>query len=417
MALMFGKTAPHQPSPRDTTPHMSNVGSKAGAKKSVKARPDVERGFVLVLTIWIVAAIGLVVVAVNAWVTQAVNNAGAMQQLTADQIAHANIRNELIYAIGTRPLSYRGLETGRLMEKIDPTDANAMMTADFKTDRYMQLNGLAYRSESHPEYVIQLFDGRGLVNLNNTSAPYLRRMLALFDVPENVANSLVDALEDYTDRDDLTRISGAEAREYKRLGREEPANAWLVTPLEAQSILNWDTLGKLWAKDADTPLFSACVGAGFNPNTAPREVLISNFAGLDEAGVAEILKRQNERPFRNIRELSAAANIAVRDDPFFFTFSPGSCLVIELTHEPTGNRTRFSLTIDTFSAKTKPWRVDYAFPIPSRPQESIGKLDPDKLFPTPESLVAYERQDGADDLSGSSGDLGFEPVSNAPPNR
>jgi hypothetical protein len=396
---------------------MNDDVKRATRRSACSARDNGAKGFVLVLTIWIVAAIGLVVVAVNVWVSQSVNNAGAMQQLIADQIAVTDIRNELIYAFGTRPMSYRGMETGRLLEKVDPTDVNALMTADFRTDRYMRLNGEPYRSESHPNYIIQIFDGRGLVNLNNTSSIYLRRLLALFDVPEAMRNSLIDALEDYTDRDDLTRISGAEAREYQRLGKEPPANAWLVTPLEAQSVLNWDTLAALWSRDADQPLFSACSVPGFNPNTAPREVLLSAFPGLDETGLAEVIKRQQERPFRNIREVSAAGNISIRDDPFFFTFAPGSCLIVEITHQPTGNRTRFSLTIDTFSAKTKPWRVDYAFPIPSRPSESLGKLDPKELFPTPESLVAYEQQDRANNLSGSASDLGGEPSPDAPPDR
>lgn len=384
------------------------MNKRLTARTDRQATAHDQRGFVLVLTIWIVAAIGLVIVGVNTWVSQAINNASVLQQQVSDQIALANIRNELIYTVGTRPMTYRGLETGRLVEKIDPTDANAMMTADFRTDRFMVMNGTPYRSESEPDYIIQVFDGRGLINLNNTNAPYLRRMLALFDVPEAKQNSMIDALEDYTDRDDLTRISGAEIKEYQRLGLQPPANAWLITPHEAQSVLNWDTVKSLWARDTDAPLLSACTGAGFNPNTAPREVLIANFPGLDEAGVTEILKRQNERPFRNMREVSAAANIMVRDDPFFFTLSPSPCMIVEITHEPTGNRSRFSLTIDTFSAKTKPWRVDYAFPIPARDQESLGKLDPKELFPSPESLVAYEQQDTTDGLARPPGDLDSE---------
>jgi general secretion pathway protein K len=367
------------------------------------------RGFILPLTLWIIAAIGLVVVAVNAWVSQAVDNARVLRERADMDLAVADVQNELVFTLGSRPMTYRGIEVGRLIEQIDRTDATALMTADYRTDRYVRMDGRPYRLESKPDYVIRLYDGRGLINLNAVNADYLRRMLGLFEIAEAERNSLVDALEDYTDRDDLTRISGAEAQDYVRLGRRPPANAWLMTPLEAQHVLGWDQIPALWKRDRDAPLLSTCTVTGFNPNTAPREALLSNFSGLLEEDIQAILARREERPFRNIREFAAAANTLIRDEPFYYTFAPGACVIVELLHLTSGERVRFSLTVDTISAKTRPWRIDYAFPIPADPESPDRKSPPEEVFPAPDTLDAAQRADGESGGPGPPGALDREP--------
>lgn len=369
-----------------------------GRTRVVGARPgsaaSAQQGFVLPLTLWVIAAIGLVVVAVNDWVAQTVENARILKQRADTELALSDIRSELIFAIGTRPMSYRGLEVGRLLEKIDPTNAGALMAANFRTDRYVRMDGTPYRMQSNPDFTIRLYDGRGLVNLNSISAPYVRRLLGLFDIDEQTRNSLVDALADYTDRDDLTRVAGAEERDYARLERRPPANAWLNTPAEAQYVLGWDRMTALWERDLASPLLSTCRVTGFNPNTASREALIANFPDLSEDDVRTVLERRAKRPFRNIREFAATARTIVRDEPFYYTFAPGACVIVEVTHQPTGDRTRFSLTIDNFSAKTRPWQIDYVVPIPRRleePSAADREPAPARVFPAPDVMDADGR--------------------------
>lgn len=358
-----------------------------------------DKGFILPLTLWIIAAIGLVVVAVNEWVGRAVDNARVLKERADIEMSIANIRAELVFAIGTRPMSYRGMEVGKLVEKIDRTDPSAMMASDFRTDRYVRMDGTPYKMQSDEDFVVRFYDGRGLVNLNSISAPYIRRMLGLYDVDENARNSMVDALEDYTDRDDLTRISGAEQRDYERLNRRAPANAWLNTPSEAQYVMGWDKVTDLWRRDLASPLVSTCRVTGFNPNTASREALLANFPDLTEEDIQAVLERRARRPFRNIREFASAAKTIVRDEPFYYTFAPGSCVIVEITHRPSGERSRFSLTIDNFSAKTRPWQIDYAFHIPRRPEEPATadrEPPPERVFPAPDIMDADSRADPKD---------------------
>ncbi len=351
------------------------------------------RGFILPVTLWIVAAIGLVVIAVNQWLSQTVENARIFRESADAKLAFAGIRDELIFALATRPMTYRGMETGRLIEKIDQKNPNALMAADYMTDRFLRLDGSPYIVESNPNYILRIYDGRGLVNLNGLSQPHIRRLLGFYEIPDQVRNSLVDSLEDYIDRDDLTRISGAEAKDYERLEREPPANSWMINPLEAQAILGWDQIGDFWRRELEAPLLTTCRVSGFNPNTASREALIASLPGLVEENLADMIERRKERPFRNTRELSAASGTVLREEPFFFTFAPAPCVIVDLIHHTDGNRIRFSLTIDTLNAKTKPWQLDYVSHIPPKTPSDPGEPAREEVFPAPDSMDADQRPD------------------------
>ncbi|MSO98461.1 MAG: hypothetical protein EXR11_09630 [Rhodospirillaceae bacterium] len=383
-------------------------------RNSQIVRRSREQGFILPLTLWVIAAIGLAVVAVNTWVSQAVENARVLKEQADRELAIANIRNELVFAIGARPVTYRGLEVGRQLDKVDRNDATAMMAAEYRSDRFIKFDGRPYLLESEPDYVLRIYDSRGLLNLNAIAAPNVRRMLGLFNVSEADRNQLVDALEDYVDRDDLTRVSGAEDRDYTRLGLSPAANAWLVTPYEAQYVMGWDRLSELWKRDLQTPLMTTCMGTGLNPNTAGREVLISSINGLMEENVATILERREKRPFRNAREFAAASQSLVREEPFFFTFAPGQCLIVEITHQPSHTRTRFSLTIESFNVKTKPWQVDYAFRIPSEPTPLDREPAPEEVFPAPVTLDAIQHADTEIGGTRPPGALDPQPLDDSP---
>jgi general secretion pathway protein K len=392
---------------RTATPLSRGASPRGGLRR--------QDGFILPLTLWVIAAMGVVIAGVGEWVAQTTENARIQQERLDNALALANIQNELVFALGTRPLTFRGLEVGRLTEKIDRSDPTAMMAADYRTDRYVRMDGRPYTMESAPDYEIRIYDGRGLININAVGSVYLRRMFGLFNIPEPTRNSLMDALEDYTDRDDLTRVSGAEQQEYARLGRRPPANAWLVTPLEAQYILGWDKLQDIWRRDLERPLWTTCTQPGFNPNTASREAILSYFPGLLEDEINTVLERRDEKPFRNIREFASAAGTIVRDEPFAYVFVPGTCAIIEVEHRPSGARTRFSLTIDIVNAKTKPWQIDYVVQIPDTEPAGDRKPASAEIFPAPDTLDAVKDAVAEDGDARAQGAVGGQPSINPPP--
>ncbi len=350
-----------------------------------KSNAATTKGFVLPLTLWMIALFGLGIAAINTWVSAAVENARTLQQKSEADVTAANMTNELVYAMATRPMSFRGLEVGTGMTRPDLGDAMSIMASNYESSNYVAFDGRAYIPESNSDYVLRLQDGRGLLKLQGTAPDPLRRMLAFFNVPETLRNQLPDTLADWVDDDDLTRLTGAEKSDYERRRRFPPTNGNLLTPMEAQNILGWDEIPEVWEADMQAPLFTTCRVTGFNPNTAPETVLLSYISGLTKDNAAHVIEQRRTTPFRHAQEFMAAAGFLSSAEPFFFSVIPSNCVIVDLAHRESGRRTRFSLSLVPTS-QNKPWQVDYAFEIPSKFSGTVDGLDPQLTFPAPETL-------------------------------
>src|SRR5688500_12069150 len=86
-----------------------------------------DTGCDLQLTLWMIAIMGLVAATLNIWVANTVANSQALAQRTELELAQSNIRNELVYMLGTRPSSYRGIEVGTDVKFADANDFNAIL--------------------------------------------------------------------------------------------------------------------------------------------------------------------------------------------------------------------------------------------------------------------------------------------------
>ena len=345
-----------------------------------------ERGFILALTLWIIAFFGLGVAAINVWVTRAIDNARVLKERTDGALALANAKNEIVYAMGTRPMTNRGLEVGSDLKRPDASDIMSVMSATYASSGFVAFDGSPYVLQSNPDYAVQLQDGRGLVNLNFATPDLLRRLLALYDAPETLRNQLPDTLADWIDDDDLTRLSGAERSDYLRRNRLPPSNAPLLTPQEAQNILGWDEVPKLWDDDMKSPIFTTCAVSGFNPNTAPKPVLLSYIPGLTEEAATQVIEHRKQSQFRHGRDFMDTANVVVPNEAFFFSVSPGNCTIVDFTNRGSNERVRFALSLVPLS-QNQPWQVDYAFGVPTQHPGALDRADPGLVFPTPEALA------------------------------
>ena len=349
-------------------------------------------GFVLPLTLWIIALFGLGIAAINSWVSIAVENARVLQQQAEAELISANIENELVYAMAARPMTFRGLEVGADLNTINAGDMMAAMAPNFESSTSIVFDGRTYNLENYPEYVLRLQDGRGLLKLRTGSTAAVRRLLGLFDAPETVRNQLPDTLADWIDDDDLTRLSGAETPEYERRRRLPPTNAQLLTPMEAQSILGWDEVPEIWQADLESPIFTTCQVTGFNPNTAPEIVLLSYIPGLTKATAAQVIEQRRITPFRHGREFMAAAGFVSAGEPFFFSVTPGNCVIVDMIHRDSRHQTRFSLSLVPTS-QNKPWQVNYAIELPSKHNAESYGFDPQFTFPAPETINTGGQRD------------------------
>ena len=234
-------------------------------------RPLGERGFILVLTLWILAAVAIAAAYFGERVQTSLRLASSRQRSIDAQLALADARAELLFRLSTTPLTRRGL--GELPDAI-------------------RLDDRTYEDSGS---LVRVQDAAGLLNLNGTADEQLIRMLGTFGVPDSDRSSLVDALRDYTDADDLRRLNGAERDQYRAIGRPDlPRNAPLVSVQELRDVYGWKQQPSLW-KEGGLLDFVATSGAPpLNLNTASWQVIASLPGVTPDVARAIVARRELE---------------------------------------------------------------------------------------------------------------------------
>lgn len=348
-------------------------------------RLHTSRGFILPLVLWIIAISGLAAAVLSEWVSQAVSNAQTIQDRVESEIAFADIKNELIFWMARRPFSFRGLQVGEFENPVSGTTFDDVFNMDVTSDRLIHMDGRPYVVSANDRYVVTIQDGRGLVNLNTVNEQYLEILFESVGIPSDDWSTLKDTLLDYRDEDEFNRLSGAEARDYERRGLYPPSNYLLLTPWEAQRVIGWTRVKQIWDAQYESPLLTTCRSSGFNPNTAPSNALTTYVRGVTPERAQMIVDAREYSPFRNSRELGDSAGVILVNQPFFFSFLPGRCFLVDLIDRQTEARLRFSLTLLPRN-RAQPWQIDYVVRVPQEYKRTLGQLDQENRFPSPEEI-------------------------------
>lgn len=228
-------------------------------------------GFVLVLTLWILVAVAIAAAFFGERVQSSLRLASSRQRGIEAQLALADARAEVIFRLSTTPLTRRGLG-----------DLPSLIRLDGRT--YLESGVL-----------VQLQDAAGLLNLNGPADQQLRRLLGTIGVPEGDRDSLVDALRDYSDPDDLRRLNGAERAQYRAAGRIDlPRNAPLVSVQELRDVYGWREQVGLWRHPAWLDLVATTGAPPLNLNTAPWQVIASLPEVTPDVARAIVARRELE---------------------------------------------------------------------------------------------------------------------------
>lgn len=334
---------------------------KAGAAK----RQPLPQGFALAAVLWLIAGLTIVVALVGD------------AALTAKQrIAQLRERTDFLQStISTRAhLQYR-LSASR------PTSAGL-------TDGVTLIwtNNTPYQAS--PRSIVQLQDHGGLIKLNGLSRELLGNYLTQCGVPQDKTDNLIDALEDYTDSDHLTRINGAERETYALQGKKPPRNSPLLSVPEVWSVWGWDAYRQTLTDNGCAAHFStqhqaSLMGSQINLATAPAPVLKAR--GLNAEAVQDIMNARGD--------LQAIAERAAQNNTAGGMFGAGvfslKTLRVKHTH-PTGPWVmEYTLTLDTANPD-RPWSITQL--TMGVPQGTVVKLNP---LPWPQEPPAVTTSDAA----------------------
>jgi general secretion pathway protein K len=137
-----------------------------------------------------------------------------------------------------------------------------------------RVDGTVYRwTFAGEEVLISVQDETGRIDLNRAQEELLRGLFESVGVEAEEAGALVDAIADFRDEDDLTRLSGAEDDDYRAAGLAWGAkDARFETVAELQQVLGMTR--ELYEQVA--PLVTVySKRPGIQPRVAPRGVLLA----------------------------------------------------------------------------------------------------------------------------------------------
>jgi general secretion pathway protein K len=329
-----------------------------------------QQGFVLILTLCILAAITIVAAYFGQRVQQSLQLAQLRQVMTDQQIAINNTRSEILYRLSTTYLSLYGL---------GPSGAEV---------------ALDDRPYSNEGTTVQIQDSRGLININSATDAQLQNFLGAMQVPVDQRAHLIDTLRDYIDADDLRRLDGAESDDYAALGLPPPRNLPLFSPIELKNIIGWRDMPSLWQDPAVTEL----VGVGglptINPNTAPWQVLAA-LPGVTPEIAKLIVARRKLGPI-SVALLDQLAGVNLDTFPPTVTTYPSDHLRVtqRAIGMPWAIRYNVRLTPDS---QTAPWQINYYYRVEEKAGpvnaniavngSEIPKLPPRSIVPTAQAII------------------------------
>jgi len=200
-----------------------------------------------------------------------------------------------------------------------------------------QLNDNAY---------VTLTDLSSLMGLNISDATLLKNVLLQIGIDEVSAREFVDSLADWKDKNDLSRLNGAESAYYKQHKKSYSArNGFLQDPSEVALIRG----GEQITPKLLNQYFTTEIIAGFNPLNAPQKIL--NAFINDENSIQKVLQLREQGTLKSYDFYKLTG---VEGDEYI-TFATGSKIRVQLRVTYNGAQLKKTYTLDaTPQSYTKP---------------------------------------------------------------
>jgi DNA uptake protein ComE-like DNA-binding protein len=338
-------------------------------------RSTAQSGFILPTVIWTVTALALVAAVTTEWVSHAVNQAYARSIRAEAERRIAESEAQILYLLTTEPLSGRGIEIfdqqRKLVRKFDPT---GLMPLGLD---YVAVDDRPYLRD---DVTIRIQDMRGLINLNNAPDEDIFQLLAYYDVPFTERGNLIAKLRDFIAEGDLARPGGAKRQAYASAGLPPPTYAPLITPSQAQRIMDWGDRLEIWdVYSGIQTLTSTGQLSALNLLTAPRPILLT-VPGINARTADAIIAIRERQLINSTPELAKLVNAPINLDPFKYILFPANELRLRLSMRGDQYERVIALKL-TGTELDGPYRINYSYLTPIN-QSTAPDRDP-ILLPRP----------------------------------
>ena len=313
-------------------------------------------GFILVATLWTLAALTVVAAYIANVVETDVERAIAARDGLQDELDRRSTEATLLYLLATGRMSHRGLilETP---QRFTPPGENPPPS---RGDGELTLGGEPHTGLGRIRFALQ--EENGLASVNLPGDPQFAAVLRRVGIPRRDVAWIVPRIRDYSDLDDALSLNGAERIDYARGNRPPPANWFLATPAELHRVLGLDAALAPARWRRLRPLLTARIAPGYNFNTMRPEVMAA-LLGVEESALSELLAEREERPVPNLERVADLTGRRPTLDADFVFTRPSIALRLSLWSTGARMRETVGLTL-TPSSDTVPWRKEYWYTEP-----------------------------------------------------
>ena len=196
------------------------------------------KGFVLVTTLWALAALALLAAYINHMVRADVDFAIEDKRVFEAELERRNTEATVTYLLATGRMTIHALI-------LEGTPTFSLGRGGTGRVAGRVVGELRVTAPSTPGLggVRFLASGRGgLIPVNTPKFPPLAAFLGHMGVPEGDVAQVLARIEDYIDSDDSLSLNGAERHEYRLQDKQAPLNWLMSSPLELMEVLGIDEL-------------------------------------------------------------------------------------------------------------------------------------------------------------------------------
>lgn len=328
-----------------------------------------QQGFILAATLWVLAFMTVAAGFFALWTASTLQTVRTRQLDMETEIELRGTQASVLYLLATRPMSERGL----VLEPLPGIATDPFSPHVVSAGPTLYLDDQPYRGLGKIRFSIQ--DESGLVNINSHYTRHLFNLLGLLGVPATERDALIAKLQDYTDKDNLQRLNGAEADAYKKSGRSIPTNKQLRTSWEAANILGWDEQPSLWQDNSLPRLSNSVLNVPPNFNTAP-EIVLQTYDGIGIEEARRIVAARRQNPPRSLSQVHAIIGKRLLGiDPLGTAFFPSAYLRLSLWEEGGRRLREIHVQLTPVADQAAPWLVDYAINIPLQAKQQRVEVD------------------------------------------
>ena len=316
-----------------------------------------DAGFVLVATLWTLAAQAILADGIDRSVAMDVERARLAKQSLQRQLDARSTEATLLYLLASGRMNHRALllEEEQVFGSLDSPAPAA--PADVGQ---LGIGGEPYFGLGEVRFSIQ--DEGGLASVNAPRSPLLAAALRHAGVPRSDIARMASLIRDYIDLDDLLHLDGAERLDYRRRGLPPPANFPMASPLELQNVLGAKRLIGPAEWRRLRPLLTHGFPLGYNFNTM-RPAIAAALLGLDAEGIRPLLEERARRPVASLRRVGVLTGAYPALDPTLVTAAPSARLRIATWSAAGGIRSVLGIRL-TPRAASAPWRKEYRYSEP-----------------------------------------------------